>query len=119
MPTAEVAVPKLEVEGRPQVRTRVVADRLVWETPGALLAQQVAQLPAVRLVLERLAPDRYSVFVVLDQDDDATLDVIFKAEGRLYGHFRKMPFDVRVMKLSPEWDSTDLIRTAVIRYARP
>lgn len=119
MPTAEVTAPQPEIEGKPQARTTVVADRLVWETPGAVFAQAIAALAPVRLVLERLAPDRYSVFVLIDQDDDATLDRIFEAESRLYSHFRKMPFDVRVMKPSAEWDASDLLNTSVVRYVRP
>ena len=54
-------------------------ERAMWQTPGSLLAGNVAQYPEVRLVAERLEVDRYAVFVVLDADPEATLDGIIAA----------------------------------------
>lgn len=92
---------------------------LTWQTPGAVMAVQVAAIPEVRLVLERPEPDRYSVFVVIDEDTDEILDQILDAEQRLYGLFANMPFDLRIMKPAPDWDESDLLRTSAKHYRRP
>ncbi len=83
------------VSGRTVVMSRT--RRVVWETPGLVLADQVKGLPGVLYVFERLDPDRYAVFVVLQGADESALDAVFDAERELYERFPAIPFDVRVL----------------------
>lgn len=89
-----------------------------WDTPGSLLAQEVASLPEVRYVVERIEADRYQVVVVLDDDPEETLDGIFAAEAELYRRFQRMPFDVRVRKPGADWDSAGLLSDTLHHYER-
>jgi hypothetical protein len=115
-----VETPTPDTEGRASDVQVVAAEpRLFWQTPGAVIAAGVAGLAAVRHVLERIAPDRCLVFVVVDQDDDKTLDAIYEVEATLYSKFRNMPFDVRVMRPGSGWDPTHLVASAVVHYGRP
>lgn len=90
-----------------------------WLTPGRHLASRVRQRQEVRAVLERLEPDRYSVFVILDKDPEELLDSIYEAESELYALFPKTPFDVRVMCPGPDWSAEDLRRESIAHYDRP
>lgn len=100
-------------------RVHMSDERIHWQTPGAVAAARVAAIPQVRLVLERPEPDRYSVFVVVDDDGDDVLDPILDAERELYGLFRNMPFDLRIMKPAADWDESDLVRSSAEHYRRP
>jgi hypothetical protein len=92
---------------------------IYWSTPGLALTSGVFDLKEVRFVLERVEPDRYTVFVILEDDPEIVLDRIFGAEHELYDRFARMPFDVRVMKPAPSWTPGGLLRETVLRYARP
>lgn len=117
-PGVVVNGPVEDVRSEPRAKVRVVNETYEWLTPGAHLAQAVCTRPEVRLVLERLDADRYSVFVVLEHDPEDLLDQIIDAESELYTKFRWLPFDVRIMKPSPDWSDEDLKRDALALYER-
>lgn len=87
-------------------------------TPGSSLSEALSGIPEVRSVHERIDPDRYTVFVILDRDPENVLDAVFDAEHRLYEEFPKMPFDVRVMRPQPRWKEEDLSGSSCLRYRR-
>lgn len=91
----------------------------VRSTPGLEMARAVAHHPAVAMVLERFEVGRHTVFIVLDRDPENLLDTIYDAEGSLYGRFAGLPFDVRVMTLTPGWSPADLERQWIVHYERP
>lgn len=106
-------------EGVSTRKVRMHGERIFWQTPGTVTASLVAAIPEVRLVLERPEPDRYSVFVVVDDDGDEILDAILEAERELYRLFRNMPFDLRVLKPARNWDESDLANSSAEHYRRP
>ena len=89
-----------------------------WLTPGVHVFQAVAGRPEVRMVVERLEKDRYSVFVVLDSDPEDLLDAIFDAERELYSRSGGLPFDVRVMRPGPAWSPADLRTDSICHFDR-
>lgn len=105
----------------PNVEVRVGDPRmkLEWRTPGSRLAEALRGTAEVKSVFERVDPDRYTVFVVLENDQESVLDAVFDAEHGLYEEFRKMPFDIRVMRPHSAWDDSGLRASACLRYARP
>lgn len=107
-----------EAGGMPRTVVRVTALEADWPTPGLELSREIAALPDVRLVAERLETNRYSVFVTLDRDPESTLDRIYAAESLLYGRLPRLPFDVRVMTPAAGWDDAALKRDAPVRYER-
>ena len=110
----EAAVPSAAIQI--QFHGRQVG--LNWMTPGSSMAEALCGLPEVRSVHERIDPDRFTVFIILDRDPESVLDAVFDAEHRLYEEFRKMPFDVRVMKPQQSWSDKDLSASACLRYRR-
>lgn len=114
--TSQLLPPGLSKAELPTVKLKEYAK---WQTPGLVVAENIASHELVRLVLEKVEPDRYVVFVVLDGDPEELLDAIFQTEQSLYETFRKMPFDLRVIKASDEWDAEALARQSIPRYRRP
>jgi hypothetical protein len=112
-----VVTPLEESVGAPSAR--VTSPNLDWKTPGSVLAQNLRGVAEIRMILERMEPDRYSVFVVLDSDPEAVLDRIFETEASLYREFPKMPFDVRVTTPSPNWDPGPLMGSTIAWWVRP
>lgn len=110
--------PVEEPRGEAAATATVVNETYQWLTPGAHVAQAVCTRPEVRLVLERLDADRYSVFVVLDEDPEDLLDQIIDAEHDLYTRFRWLPFDIRIMKPPHDWSDADLRRDALPLHVR-
>lgn len=90
-----------------------------WSTPGVAVADAINSLPQVRFVLEKLEPDRYTIFVVLADDPDEVLDRIYDTERSLYETFPWTPFDLRVMKPSDDWSPSELLQATICRYRRP
>jgi len=105
-------------QGQPASPAFVTATTRRWTTPAIHLASRIAHRDEVRLVLERLEPDHYSVFVVLDRDPEDLLDEIFEAEQDLHGRYRGIPFDVRVIRPAPDWSDADLRRDSVCIHDR-
>ena len=89
-----------------------------WETPGSVLSDRLATCQAVQAIYERLEPDRYALFVILSNDDDAVLDLVFESEQELFKAFPKMPFDLRVMRPSETWDSDALRASSTPHFER-
>jgi hypothetical protein len=110
--------PELEPRGGAAADAKGPMAKGSWETPGTVLADRLAGCSAVRAVYERLEPDRYALFVILDQDDEPTLDLVFEAEKELFRAFSNMPFDLRVMRPSATWDAEAMRAFSTAHYER-
>ena len=89
-----------------------------WETPGTVLCDRLAACDAVQAIYERLEPDRHALFVILTDDDEAVLDLVFETERELFKAFPRMPFDLRVMRPSETWDAEALRASSTAHYER-
>ena len=108
----------LEARGEPETLARVDSETSDWLTPGRVLAERIAHREEVRLVLERLGPNRNIVFVVLERDPEDILNLIYDAEHELYSRFQRLPFDVRVTTVGPTWSDEGFRSTAFVHYDR-
>lgn len=88
----------------------------IWLTPGAFVAIELRATSNVRFVLERPDPDRFTVFVIVEDDPDETLDRIFDIERQLFARFPWTPFDLRVMKPGADWEPNELLKTTVLHF---
>jgi hypothetical protein len=86
------------------------------DTPGSMLGNRLASCDAVRAVYERHEPDRYGLFVILDSDDEAVLDLVFECERDLLTAFPKVPFDLRVMRPSSMWEADPLRASSTVHH---
>ena len=90
-----------------------------WRTPGISVAEAILGRSEVRLVLEKLEPNRCAVFVVLASDPEDLLDQIFEAEREVIRTYPGWPFDLRVMTPREGWTDSDLKKDAFVVYERP
>ena len=114
----ELTQPAPGATGKPTSPVAVHFSETIWSSPGTHLASRVASRAEVRLILERLERDRFSVFVVLDEDPEDLLDAIFDAEEEIFKIFRGIPFDLRVIKPTSDWSDQDLRQDTICRYDR-
>lgn len=89
-----------------------------WQTPGSVLRDRLVDCETVQAIYERHDRDKFLVFVILEDDDDDTLDRIFESEQELFTMFARMPFDVRVMRPRKEWDASALRAGATVHFER-
>lgn len=110
--------PGLEPRGVPTSQAIVRQTGDSWETPGSLLGRRLASCTTVRAIYERLGPDRHALFVILDLDDESTLDLVFDAEQELFRVFPDMAFDLRVMRPGATWDVGALRSSSIAHLER-
>lgn len=89
-----------------------------WKTPGLILADKLNRDPEVRLVLERLDPDRPLIVVAIADDREEVLDRIFAAESDLYRTMPSGAFDLRVTRWTRDWDETPLLASSLCHLKR-
>lgn len=109
---------QVQAKGVPANVVRLDAPAAHWPTPGSALAERLAGIPELRLVVERFESSGYVVTVVLERDPEAVLDQVYEAEKELYSAFTKIPFDVRVMTPGEGWTEESLLANGILRYER-
>lgn len=85
---------------------------------GAVLAESLAGCSAVRAIYERVEVDRCALVVILDGDDERTLDVVFEGEQELFRAFPSVPFDLRVMRAESAWNADAFRVSCTVRFER-
>ena len=79
-----------------------VITNLSWQTPGIYLAQKIFGRKELRCIAEKFKIDHYQIYVILDDDPEELLDLIFDTEKKIFQKFSGVKVDIRVSVFPPK-----------------
>jgi hypothetical protein len=95
-----------------------IIGNLSWQTPGMYLAQKIFGNNLLRCIAEKFKGDHYQIYVILDDDPEELLDLIFDTEQKIFEKFSGVKVDIRISVFHPKKDISYIIENSIVHYDR-
>jgi len=92
--------------------------RSFWQTPGIYITEAIKNRPEVKYIGEKYQEDYLQTVIVLTEDPEDLLDIIFTTEHKLYKKFKNLRFDIRVRVVSQDEDISVLKRSTAYLFEK-
>jgi len=89
-----------------------------WLTPGSVMSARIRHRREVLYVGENFQPEELQTIIVLDDDTEEVLDLIFAVEAELFQTFNNLRLDVRVRVQCSPAELALIQGNTVRRYVR-
>ena len=107
-----------DYQERPEVHQETTGIKGLWQTPGIYISDAIKHRPEVKYIGEKYLKDYLQTIVVLTEDPENLLDLIFETEHKLYKKFKNLKFDIRVRVVSPDEDISALEKSTVCLFEK-
>ena len=88
------------------------------QTPGMYLSQKIFGTTLLRCVAEKFKQDHYQISVILDDDPEELLDLIFETEQKIFKKNLGVKVDIRVSVFPPQKNISYIIENSIVHYDR-